>query len=154
MPVETLVDFLESNKVTYERISHSQTYTAQRTAQAVHISGREMAKNVIVKLDGRMCMVVIPAPFHVEFEKLKTATGAKHVELADESEIRNSFPNCEVGAMPPFGNLYEMDVYIQQELAQDEEIAFNAGTHTEVFRLAYQDFAKLVDPVVGDYSGP
>ena len=111
-----------------------------------------MAKTVMVKLDGKMAMAVLPASYQVDFGLLKKATGAKKVELAGEKEFQDIFPECDVGAMPPFGNLYDMDVFVAQSLTEDEEIAFNAGSHTELIRLSYSDFEKLVKPTILKFS--
>jgi Ala-tRNA(Pro) deacylase len=148
MPAKKLKKFLDDNKIKYVKISHSPTYTAQEIAASAHVPGKEMAKTVIIKVDGKMAMAVLPAPHKVDFKLLKQAIGAKSVELATEQEFADSFPECEPGAMPPFGNLYDMAVYVAAKLAADEEIAFNAGSHTELFRLAYTDFEALVKPKV------
>jgi len=148
MPVKKLKDFLDSNKIKYTSIIHSPAYTAQEIAASAHIAGKELAKTVIVKLDGRMAMVVLPASHRVDFDLLKEASGAGKVELATEDEFKDIFPGCDIGAMPPFGNLYEMDVYVSDTLSEDEEIAFNAGTHTELIRMSYNDFERLVKPKV------
>jgi Ala-tRNA(Pro) deacylase len=100
----------------------------------------------MVKLDGKMAMAVLPASYKVDFDLLKSASGASKVELASEAEFKDAFPECEVGAMPPFGNLYGMEVFVAESLAEDEEIAFNAGTHTELIKLKYEDFENLVKP--------
>ncbi len=152
MPAKKLKEFLDRNKVKYVAISHSPSYTAQEIAASAHVPGREMAKTVIVKVDGRMAMAVLPAPHKVDFKLLKNALGASSVELATEKEFSDRFPECEPGAMPPFGNLYDMDVYVAQKLTEDEEIAFNAGSHTELFKLSYADFAKLVKPKVLSFT--
>ena len=102
----------------------------------------------MVTLDGKMAMAVLPASRKVSFELLRDASGARDVQLAGEQAFRDMFPGCEVGAMPPFGNLYDMDVYASRLLAEDEEIAFNAGSHTELIRLPYKDFERLVKPKV------
>ncbi len=148
MPAEALKKYLDENKVAYEVISHMRTYTAQETAASAHVPGRELAKTVMAKIDGAMAMIVMPANFRVDFDRLRALTGAREVELATEKEFRTLFPDCEPGAMPPFGNLYDMEVYVEEQLAQDEEIAFNAGTHTELLKLKYADFARLVHPKV------
>jgi Ala-tRNA(Pro) deacylase len=148
MPVEKLKDFLESEGVKYVTISHSQAFTAQEIAASAHIPGRELAKSVMVKVDGKMAMVVLAATDFVSLERLREAAGAGAVELASESEFKDLFPNCEPGAMPPFGNLWDMEVFADERLAQDERIAFNAGTHTELVQLAYADFERLVKPRV------
>jgi Ala-tRNA(Pro) deacylase len=134
--------------VKYVTISHSAAYTAQEIAASAHVPGRELAKTVIVKVDGKMAMAVLPASFKVDLQHLKEAAGAKSVELASEREFRDMFPGCETGGMPPFGNLYGMDVYVSGKLAEDAEIAFNAGSHTELVKLAYKDFDRLVKPKV------
>lgn len=148
MPAQRLKDYLDSNNIKYISIIHSPAYTAQGIAHSAHISGKEMAKTVIVKSDGVMLMVVMPANLKVNLEQFKEILRADEVELACEEEFKYKFPDCELGAMPPFGNLYEMDVYISDALAKDKEIAFNAGSHTELIRMAYKDFKKLVNPKV------
>ena len=152
MPVHRLKDYLDSHHVRYTSITHPPTFTAQKTAQVTHIKGREMAKTIIVRVDGCLCMVVVPADRHVSLSKLKAATGANAVELASEDTFRGLFPECEVGAMPPFGNLYGIPVYEEQELTRDSEISFNAGSHTEVIRMAYEDYERLVEPTAGDFA--
>ncbi len=148
MPVKKLKDFLDQNGVRYVSLKHSPAFTAQEIAASAHIPGKELAKTVMVKLDGEMAMAVLPASFRVDFELLKKAAGAKKAELAGEDEFKGAFPECELGAMPPFGNLYGMAVYASEALAEDEEIAFNAGSHIELLRLAYKDFERLVKPTV------
>jgi Ala-tRNA(Pro) deacylase len=152
MPVKKLKDFLDSNNIKYITISHSQAYTAQQIAASAHISGRELAKTVMVKVDGKMAMSVLPATHKVDFDLLKIAVNAKTVKLASEQEFQDIFPGCDVGAMPPFGNLYGMDVFVAETLIKDQEIAFNAGSHTELIRLAYKDFERLVKPKVVKFS--
>ena len=152
MPVRKLKKFLDDNKVKYVRISHSPAYTAQEIAASAHVPGRDMAKVVMVKLDGRMAMVVLPASRHVEFPLLRAATGAREAELASEGEFRDLFPECELGAMPPFGNLYDMAVYVTASLMTEEEIAFNAGSHTELIRMPTEEFNRLVRPEVMRFS--
>jgi len=146
MPVKKLKEYLDKNKIKYVSISHSPVYTAQEIAASTHIPGKELAKTVMVKLDGKMAMAVLPASYKVDFKQLKEVSGAKKAELATEEEFKNLFPECDVGAMPPFGNLYGMEVYAAETLAEDEKIAFNAGSHTEVIQLAYADFERLVKP--------
>ena len=148
MPVKKLKEFLDSNSVEYVSISHSRAFTAQRIAASAHIPGKEVAKTVIIKLDGKMAMAVLPASNNLNFDQLKLATKSAKVELADELEFRNLFPECDTGAMPPFGNLYGMNVYCSDRLVLDEEIAFNAGTHNELIRLSFKDFDRLVKPVI------
>jgi len=148
MPLTTLRQFLDSHNVKYMVISHSIAYTAQGIAAMVHLSGKKLAKTVIVKIDGILAMAVVPASLHVDLDLLRSATGAAIVELATEQEFQNAFPDCETGAMPPFGNLYDMPVYADESLAAHEEITFNAGTHRELVRMAWADMARLVNPQV------
>jgi len=141
-----LQSFLDENHIKYIMITHSRAFTAQEIAARMHVPGKELAKTVIVKLDGKFAMVVLPASYKVDFEALKTATGARKVELATEWEFQNLFPDCETGAMPPFGNLYNLPVYVSRELTEDEEIVFNACTHTDTIRMRYKDYEQLVKP--------
>ena len=152
MPVKKLKEFLDTNNIKYVTIIHSTAYTAQEIAATAHISGKELAKTVMVKIDGKMAMVVLPATHKVDFKLMKKVAGAKKIELASEEEFKDMFPGCAVGAMPPFGNLYGMEVFVAKSLAEDEEIAFNAGSHTELIKLAYKDFEKLVKPKVVEIS--
>jgi len=152
MPAETLRKYLDQHRVAYDVITHDRAITAQEVAAAAHIPGRELAKTVIVKLDGRLAMAVLRATDQLNLDLLKSTTGAKPTELAAESEFEERFPECETGAMPPFGNLYDMEVYVDKRLAGDEHIAFNAGTHTEAFSVAWKDFEKLVGPKVAAIS--
>jgi Ala-tRNA(Pro) deacylase len=153
MPVAKLKEFLDRNEVPYETIPHPPAYTTQDVAAAARIPAREVAKTVIVRIDGNMAMVVLEAPDRVDLERLREVTGAKSIELAGEDEFRDLFPNCEPGAMPPFGNLWGMPVFVDQRLREEEVIAFNAGTHDELVRLPYGAFERLVQPVVAELSG-
>ncbi len=148
MPVLKLRNYLDDNDVEYVTISHSPAYTAQRIAELTNTPGKELAKTVIVKMDDKFAMAVLPASRRVDLDHLKDAVGATEVTLASESEFKLLFPDCEVGAMPPFGNLYDMGVYVAEQLTEDEDIAFNAGSHTELVRMSYQDYANLVTPQV------
>jgi len=148
MPMKKLERFLDKQHVKYVRIRHSPAFTAQEIAASAHIPGRELAKTVMVKLDGELSMVVLPASYQIDFDILRDETGANSVELAGEREFRDTFPDCELGAMPPFGNLFDLPVLVADVLADDDEIAFNAGSHTELIRLAYADFSRLVGPRV------
>jgi Ala-tRNA(Pro) deacylase len=152
MPLQKLKEFLDRNRLKYVTISHSPAFTAQEIAARAHIPGKELAKTVMVKVDGKMAMAVLPASFQIDFKALQKAADGAAVELASEEEFQGLFPNCEVGAMPPFGNLYDMDVFVESHLAEDEEIAFNAGSHTELVRLAYRDFEAVVQPRVASFS--
>ncbi len=152
MPLEKLKAYLDTHNIKYTSVFHSETFTSQEVAQSAHISGRELAKTVIIKKDGKLAMVVLPASRKVNLELLKSAAGAKQIELADETEFAEMFPDCEIGAMPPFGNLYGMEVFVEKSLADDEEIAFNAGSHIELIKMSYRDYSELVKPKVLAFS--
>jgi Ala-tRNA(Pro) deacylase len=152
MPINRLKEFLNSQHVKYVAIKHSPAYTAQEIAAMAHVRGKELAKTVMVKLDNEMAMAVLPASLKVNIERLQEASGAGQVDLASEKEFKDRFPDCEIGGMPPFGNLYGMEVYASHRLAEDTEIAFNAGSHTELIRMAYKDFERLVKPKVVNIS--
>ncbi len=152
MPLEKLRKYLDENKVRYVALSHSPAFTAQEIAASAHIPGKELAKTVMVKLDGTMVMAVLPASHRVDLDKLCRAAGAESAELASEDEFESLFPGCELGAMPPFGNLYGLAVWVAEKLAEDEQIAFNAGSHTELLRMAYADFARLVEAKVVPFA--
>lgn len=148
MPLSKLREFLDSHHIRYLVISHSLAYTAQGVAALAHVSGKRLAKTVIVKIDGILAMAVIPASEHVDLDRLRTLTGAQVVEIATEREFKDAFPDCETGAMPPFGNLYDMAVYADASLAENEEITFSAGTHRELVRMEWRDMLRLVNPMV------
>ncbi len=152
MPVKRLKEFLDSHNIKYVIISHSRAFTSRETAVSAHIPGKELAKTVIVKVDGKMAMAVLPASYNVDFDLLKKASGSGKVEIANEKEFKDLFPECEIGAMPPFGNLYGMDVFVAKSLTEDEEIAFNAGSHRELVKMSYKDFERLVKPKVVKFS--
>ena len=148
MIAEKIKTFLDENGVKYLTIAHSPAYTANEVAHAAHVSGKEMAKTVIVDADGRMVMAVLPASKRLSFAEAARVVGGERVRLAQEYEFAKLFPGCEIGAMPPFGNLYGLDVYVDPTLAKDEEIVFNAGTHTELIRMRCSDFERLVQPKI------
>lgn len=152
MPLSKLREFLDSHNVKYLVISHSLAYTAQGVAALAHVSGKKLAKTVIVKIDGILAMAVVPASSHVNLELLRMLTGAQTVEVASEAEFKNAFPDCETGAMPPFGNLYDMAVYADASLAEQEEITFSAGTHRELVRMNWNDMERLVHPTVDEFT--
>ena len=139
--------FLDTNKIKYVIIQHSPAYTAQEIAATAHISGKELAKTVMIKVDGKLAMAVLPASYKISFDQLKEALDVDDVKLAQEQEFMNKFPDCEVGAMPPFGNLYGLDVYVAESLSEDEEIAFNACSHTELIKMRFEDYEELTKPV-------
>ncbi|MDZ7692976.1 MAG: YbaK/EbsC family protein [Balneolaceae bacterium] len=146
MPLNRLTNYLDEQGVKYVVIRRSKAFTAQEVAASAHIPGKEMAKTVMIKVDGDLKMLVLPSTHNVSFEKVKKELGASQVELASEEEFEELFPDCELGAMPPFGNLYNMKTIVAEVLEEDEVIAFNAGTHRELVRLAYKDFKNLVGP--------
>ena len=152
MPVRKLKEFLDREKVKYVSIIHSTAYTAQEVAASAHITGKELAKTVIVELDGKMAMAVLPANRKIVLQDLREVTGCDEVKFASEEEFKRKFPDCETGAMPPFGNLYGMDLYVAEALTRNDEIAFNAGSHTEIIRLRYHDFERLVHPHVVSFT--
>lgn len=152
MVLEKLRKYLDENDVEYIVITHSQAFTAQKIAATAHIKGQNIAKTVMVMVDGKMAMAVLPANDRVDFELLQDTLGVVNVWLPDEKEFKDRFPSCETGAMPPFGNLYDMDVYASESLTGDHEIAFNAGSHTELIQMQYQDFERLVKPKVLNFS--
>ncbi len=154
MPIVKLKEFLDAQQIKYVQITHSRAYTAQEIAESAHIPGKELAKTVMVKIDGQMAMAVLPASYRIELDVLKRVAEAETLKLATENEFKDMFPSCEVGAMPPFGNLYGMNVYVAEPLSEDEEIAFNAGSHTELVRMRYEDFERLVQPKVKNFTGP
>jgi Ala-tRNA(Pro) deacylase len=153
MPIlAKLREFLDNNKVPYEVVSHRQAFTAQEIAAVEHVPGKELAKVVILRSGAEFLMTVLPAPYRVDLDRAKTATGKKDVQLATEDEFKGLFPQCEPGAMPPFGNLFSLPVYVDQTLTRDEQIVFNAGTHTQTVKMKYADFARLVRPVVASFA--
>jgi Ala-tRNA(Pro) deacylase len=149
---ERLKQYLDDHKVKYIIISHSPAFTAQEVAASMHVRGKELAKTVMVKVDDKCVMAVLPAHHKINLEKFKEVTAGSDVRLATEAEFKDQFPDCETGAMPIFGNLYGVSVYVAQPLTQDEEIVFNAGSHTDAIRMKYADFVDLVKPVVADFS--
>lgn len=141
-----LQSYLDDRGIKYVRIEHSPAYTMQEVAASAHLPGGRMAKTVIVELDGQLAMAVLPANRKIILQDLKNVTGSEKVKFAPELEFKREFPDCDAGAIPPFGNLYNMDVYMAEALAQNEDIAFNAGSHTEIIKMAYADFERLVQP--------
>jgi Ala-tRNA(Pro) deacylase len=152
MPVKKLKGFLDERGVKYVLISHSRAFTAQEIAASAHVPGKEMAKTVVIKIDGEMALAVLPASYRVDLDLLKSVTHADAVELASEKEFKDTFPGCEVGAMPPFGNLYAMRTLVADSLAEDESIVFNAGSHTELMRMAFEDFQRVVQPEIVEFT--
>ncbi|AWV06210.1 prolyl-tRNA synthetase [Lysobacter maris] len=141
-----LHNLLDTRHMPYTTHVHERTVTAHDTAAATHVSRELFAKTVMIKVDGRLAMLVMPAAYRVDLTRLSRALGEAEVELAEESEFRDAFPDCELGAMPPFGHLYDMPVYVDSRLARQKEITFNAGTHIEAVTMPYKAFEKLAEP--------
>ncbi len=152
MIATTLKNFLDESHVRYETITHSPAFTAQEVAESTHITGKALAKTVMVVIDGAPAMAVLPANQKVELDDLCECAETDDVQLAREEEFKICFPDCEPGAMPPFGNLYDMSVYVSPDLAEEAEIAFSAGTHADVIRMGFHDFERLVSPHVLRFS--
>lgn len=151
MPAEKLKKFLDENDIKYVNIKHSPAVTSSEIAESAHIPGKELAKTVIIDINGEMAMAVLPSSFNVNFQSLEEVTGATRISLASESDFTNMFPDCEVGAMPPFGNLYNMDVFVDKSLSEDDEIVFNAGSHRDLIKMKYSDYERLVKPRIADF---
>ncbi|HEY7348662.1 MAG TPA: YbaK/EbsC family protein [Ktedonobacterales bacterium] len=151
---ERLEDYLHKQQVPFQVQQHPRVFTAQDVAATEHIPGKLVAKVVIVFADNKMIMLALPAPYRVNFAHLSQSLGASNVRLADEIELGAAFPDCEVGAMPPFGNLYNLPVYVEKRLAEDDTIVFPLGTHTETMRLKYTDFERLVNPTLAEFAHP
>lgn len=152
MPNKKLKEFLDRNIVPYISIKHPHAFTAQHVAAKAHIPGKNMVKTVMIMVGETMAMAVLPATFFVDFNLLREMTGVSDVRLASEEEFKFMFPDCETGAMPPFGNLYNMDVYAAKVLTEDDLVAFNAGTHSEIIQMTYRDFERLVHPKVVKFA--
>lgn len=138
--------FLDERHAPYATLSHARTITAHETAAAAHVGEQLFAKTVMLKIDGAMAMMVMPAAYRIDLTRLSRALGGSAVEIAQESEFKGAFPDCELGAMPPFGNLYGMPVYVDARLSGHPEIVFNAGTHTDAVRMPYVEFERLAEP--------
>ena len=147
-----LAEYLEGQSVDYRWITHPPSFTANETAQRAQVPKEKFAKTVIVKLNGKMAMTVMPATEKLSFRRLKNTVGVNDVRLVPEKEFEDKFPGCERGAMPPFGRLYGMPVFVSGTLAEDSEIAFNAGSHREVIKIAFKDFEKIEHPRIGDFT--
>jgi Ala-tRNA(Pro) deacylase len=150
MPATKLKEFLDNHGVKYVSIRHSPAFTAAEVATSAHVAGQDFAKTIVVRIDDSFALVVLPASRRLVLADLRELLQTPLVRLATEAEIRGLFPDCELGAMPPFGHLYGLPVYVAESLVNEPEIAFNAGTHTEVIKMNYEDFDGLVRPVVLD----
>jgi Ala-tRNA(Pro) deacylase len=144
--------YLHDSGVAFESMTHAEVFTMQEVAAALHVSGHQVAKVVMVKADGDMAMLVVPAPYRLDFPAVRALLGARRVSLAAEEDFSDLFPDCETGAMPPFGNLYDLPVYVDQALADEEYIVFRVGTHRDSFKIAYAPFARLAQPIVGRFA--
>lgn len=152
MKLRSTKEYLDRLNIKYAVVSHAPAYTAQEIAASAHIPGKYLAKTVVVRVDGNLAMAVLPAHLQIDLRHLADAIGATAVELATEAEFMDRFPDSEVGAMPPFGPLYGMPVYVAEELTRDRVIAFNAGSHSQLIQMSYQDFERLVKPRVVEFS--
>lgn len=152
MPIGRLRKYLDDNKIKYVIKSHSIAYTTPEIAALSHVPGKELAKTVIVKINGKTAMAVLPASYRINFDEFKQAVGTKDIALATEEEFETLFEDCELGAMPPFGNLYDMNVYVAESLTEDDEITFNACSHKELIQMSYKDYEKLVHPIIIKFS--
>jgi len=149
---DRLEEYLRENGVPFEVQHHPRAITAQEVAATEHVPGKMLAKVVMVMVDGEMVVLSLPAPYQVDLEKVGKVLGAEEARLAEEEEFEDAFPDCEVGAMPPFGNLYGMPVYVEEALAEDETIFFRAGTHTDTMSVRYADFEQLVEPTIAEFA--
>ncbi|MCA9408845.1 MAG: YbaK/EbsC family protein [Candidatus Omnitrophica bacterium] len=152
MPIKKLKKYLDEHKIKYVSFSHSTAYTGQEIAEAAHISGKELVKAVILKVDNELAMVVLPVSFRIDFDLLKQSLNAEKIELATEDEFIDWFPDCEIGAMPPFGNLYGIPVFVANRLEEQEMITFNAGNHRELIQMRFHDYKRLVNPQMVDMT--
>ena len=146
-----LQNYLDSQKIPYQIVNHSVAYTAQEAAESLHVRGNLFAKVVVVKASERFVMLVLPSNWRVDLKHVADILECPHIRLATEEELAHLFPDCEIGSMPPFGNLYGMSVYVDELLTNDEEIFFDAGTHVGAIKLRYRDFADLVHPQVAEF---
>lgn len=149
---ERLEAYLREHGVKYEITPHAEAYTAQEIAAVEHVPGGQLAKVVVADADGTLAMLVLPAPARVDLVRLRAALGAKKVRLASEEEFARLFPDCEVGAMPPFGNLYGVPVYVDRSLTGQAQIVFNAGTHRETMTVAFADYQRLAAPTIIEFT--
>jgi Ala-tRNA(Pro) deacylase len=153
--IDRLRRSLDDANVPYETLVHREAFTAQEIAANTHVSGRQLAKTLILKADsGRLYMAVIPASSRLDFDELAPLTGERRLSLAGEQEFASSFPDCETGAMPPFGGLYGIPVYVDRSFASVRDIVFEAGNHHEAVRMRFSDYTKVANPVIGQFSYP
>ena len=151
--IASIHEFLRDAHVAYTVLPHRPEFTAQAEAAATHVPGRDWAKVVVCFIDGEPVQAVIPAPLLVDLDRLRDLAGGSSIRLADEDDLIRLFPECELGAMPPFGPLYGQTVYVDARLALEPRIVFNAGTHRDAISMRWSDFVKMVNPVVGKFAG-
>jgi Ala-tRNA(Pro) deacylase len=149
-----LDEFLTGRGVAYERLHHRPAYSANRVAQALHVPGREVAKAVLLRTGRGYALAVLPATRRVDLRRLGEDLWGEEVEVASEAEVGRVFPDCEAGAMPPFGSLYHLPTVVDESLAEDEQIVFEAQTHAEAIRMAYRDYEALEHPIRGHFTSP
>lgn len=153
MPIPARISkYLDSQHIAYRRYTHSPAYTAQDIAHAQHVSGKELAKVVMVVADNKLVMTVVPASYRVDLKRLGQILNANTVRLATEEEFKDIFPECELGGMPPLGNLYSLEVWVDEMLRSHLNITFNAGTHEETIQISYGDFERLVQPKIASFG--
>jgi Ala-tRNA(Pro) deacylase len=145
-------DYLDSQKAPCEWLPHPQAFTAQEVAHSLHVSGKRLAKTVILNADGRLVMAVLPASHRLIMPEMKAALEVRHLEMLPEGELAKIFPDCDLGAIPPFGNLYGIEVWVDRTVEESGELVFTAGTHVDAGRMKYSDYAELVKPHVGRFS--
>jgi Ala-tRNA(Pro) deacylase len=149
-----LDEFLTGRGVAYERLHHRPAYSANRVAQALHVPGREVAKAVLLRAGWGYALAVLPATRRVDLRRLAEDLWGEEVEVASEAEVGRVFPDCEAGAVPPFGSLYHLPTVVDESLARDEQIVFEAQTHAEAIRMAYRDYEALEHPIKGHFASP
>lgn len=149
---ERMEQLLREKGVGFETQTHSQAFTMQEVAAALHVPGRQVAKVVMVKADGDAVMLVLAAPDRLDFRKVRDMLAATEVSLAQEEDFSDLFPDCDTGAMPPFGYLYQVPTYVDEALAQEPAIVFRIGTHRETMKMAYADYSRLAQPALGDFA--
>ncbi len=152
MPAQKLKQVLDQQKIKYISINHSPAYTARETAASTFIPRREFAKTIIVDIDGEKVMAVVSASRHVSIEALRNLAHANEARLASEDEFGKLFPDCEVGAMPPFGSLYNMRVFVDEMVTEVDDLCFNAGSHEQILRMDCRDYLKLEQPAIGRFA--
>lgn len=148
MPTRKIQDYLDAHNVRYHLIPHDPAPTAQQVAEAAHIPGKHLAKSIVLKVNGKLALAILPASDQIHLDQLCASLGTQDVHLVLEDEIGPLFPDCDIGAIPPFGNLYGMEVYVSQHLREDENIAFAGGASHELIQMSYGEFERLVNPSV------